>query len=279
MEIPHPTEEQRSYHRMDTSIHSTAHSLHSLHGGSIHTNKHKNHGNPYSDRNWCCRDRSIIPNRLRHICGEILENQNTQRFIIALIVLNSILLGVQTLDIAHEARLVTAFEIFDVTCLVIFTTEIVMQFLYRKLDLFRDTWLVFDVVIVSTSWVFHSFKVGRSFRILRALLIVFRMNGLKELVEALINCLPRIFAVGTLLVLILYVYGVVFTSLFCDLYKDGHTDEDYFSRLDTTIFTLFQMMTMDSWSEIAKQVMAVYKWAWFPFICYIMSTTFLVLSK
>jgi len=81
-----------------------------------------------------------------------------------------------------------------------------------------------------------------------------------------------------LLLLILYVYGVIFTSLFKDLYADGYLDEDYFSRLDYTLFTLFQIMLMDDWATITKQVMVVYPWAWLIFILYILTTTFLVLN-
>lgn len=101
---------------------------------------------------------------------------------------------------------------------------------------------------------------------------------MKNLVEALFNVMPRMFAIGCLLCLIFYIYGVMFTVMFKDLYDDGYLDQDYFSRLDKTFFTLFQLMTTDSWSYITKQVMVVYPYAWLPFITFILLSSFVVLN-
>ena len=222
---------------------------------------------------------AIYTNRLRYECGRILNHQATDKLVITVIVFNSILLGVETFGFAQNSpRIAHTFEALDAVCLVLFTVEIAMQMIYRKLQLFREPWLVFDVFLVAVSWMSHSLGVGRAFRILRALLILGKMSTLKELVRALVTCVPRILAVGMLLLLILYVYGVIFTTLFKDLYADGYLDEDYFSRLDYTLFTLFQLMLMDHWSSITKQVMVVYPWAWVIFIFYILTTTFLVLN-
>ena len=101
---------------------------------------------------------------------------------------------------------------------------------------------------------------------------------MKIIVEALINVLPRIFAVGCLLFLIFYIYAVMMTSSFKSLYEDGYLDEDYFGRLDKTLFTLFQVMTMDSWSSITKQVQQVYPWAWVHFISFELLSSFIVIN-
>lgn len=218
-------------------------------------------------------------NRLRYECGRIINHQATDILVITLIVFNSILLGVETFGFAqNSSRIRHTFEALDSVCLILFTVEIGIHLIYRKLQLFREPWLVFDLLLVVVSWTSHSLDVGRAFRILRALLILGKMSSLKELVRALVTCVPRILAVGMLLLLILYVYGVIFTSLFKDLYADGYLDEDYFSRLDYTLFTLFQIMLMDDWATITKQVMVVYPWAWLIFILYILTTTFLVLN-
>ena len=222
---------------------------------------------------------SFLPDRLRHQCGRFLNHQVTQNSVIALIFFNSILMGVETFSFVQDnSRILHTFEALDSICLSLFTVEIGMELIYREWQLFRAPWLVFDLLIVAVSWMSHSFDVGRAFRIMRVLLIVDKIRDLKELVRALGTCVPKIFAVGIFLILILYVYGVIFTSLFQDLYADGYLDEPYFSRLDYTMFTLFQMMTMDNWSAITKQVMAVYPLAWIPFILYILTTTFLVLN-
>ena len=84
--------------------------------------------------------------------------------------------------------------------------------------------------------------------------------------------------IGLMLALIFYIFAVMFTQLFKDLYEDGQTEEDYFSRMDATFFTLFQIMTLDSWADICREVMLVYSWAWLPFIAFVIITGFIVVN-
>jgi len=118
----------------------------------------------------------------------------------------------------------------------------------------------------------------RSFRVLRAVRLIPKIKEMRNLVTALIGATRKIFAVGMLLLLIFYVFAVSFTLVFKDLYEDGYTAEDYFSRLDKTFFTLFQLMTLDSWSYITKQVMVVFPWSWFPIMTFIMVSSFVVIN-
>ena len=95
---------------------------------------------------------------------------------------------------------------------------------------------------------------------------------------ALFGVMPRMCAIGILLFLVSYIFAVMFTQLFKDLYENEQTSVDYFSRMDATFFTLFQIMTLDSWADIAREVMAVYKWAWLPFIAFVIITGFIVVN-
>jgi hypothetical protein len=90
--------------------------------------------------------------------------------------------------------------------------------------------------------------------------------------------MPRMAAIGLMLFLIFYIFAVMFTQLFKDLYEQGETDYDYFSRIDGTFFTLFQIMTLDNWADIARQVMHVFKWAWLPFIAFVIISGFIVVN-
>ena len=69
----------------------------------------------------------------------------------------------------------------------------------------------------------------------------------------------------------------MFTQHFKDPYH-VHISEDYFGRIDDTFFTLFQIMTLDAWSDIAREVMVVYKWAWLPFVVFVIVTGFVVVN-
>ncbi len=101
---------------------------------------------------------------------------------------------------------------------------------------------------------------------------------MRNLVSALMVATKKIFAVGMLLLLIFYVFGVIFTLLFKDLQEDGYTEEDYFSRIDKTFFTLFQFMTLDGWSDITNQILVPYPWAWLPIFTFILISSFVVIN-
>jgi hypothetical protein len=90
--------------------------------------------------------------------------------------------------------------------------------------------------------------------------------------------MPRMAAIGLLLCLIFYIFGVMFTQLFKDLFSDGGTEYDYFGSLGWSFFTLFQIMTLDNWAGVARQVMQTYSWAWLPFIAFVVISAFIVVN-
>lgn len=85
-------------------------------------------------------------------------------------------------------------------------------------------------------------------------------------------------AIGLMLCLIFYIFGVMFTQLFKDLHAEGKTDHNYFGGLSWTFFTLFQMMTLDDWASICREVTRVYKWAWLPFTSFVIISGFIVVN-
>jgi voltage-gated sodium channel len=85
------------------------------------------------------------------------------------------------------------------------------------------------------------------------------------------------FAIGLLLFLVSYIFAVMCTQLFADLYPT-YTDVDYWGRLDATFFSLFQIMTLDNWSAIARQTMVAYPYAWLPIIVFVIVTGFVVVN-
>ena len=211
--------------------------------------------------------------------GVLLDDKRFQMVVIVLIILNSLTLGLATFDFVTEnPNVESIFEAVDQAFLVIFTIELVMQFLYHGIALFEEGWLSFDVLVVSLSWAFASVQVVRAFRIARAFRLITRIQDLKDLVHALLSVVPRMCAIFLLLLLVDYVFAVMFTSLFKNMYADGYLDGDYFGRLDRTAFTMFQLMTLDGWSSIARQVLAVHGWAWLPFVTFVAISSFIVIN-
>lgn len=215
--------------------------------------------------------------RARHAAGKVVNNERFQLFIVFLITINAIMMGLATFDFVKDNPTTRdAFETTDKAFLIVFSIELGMQFLYHGIYLFKDSWLVFDFIIVVVSWAFDSLQIIRAFRIFRALRLITRVEVLRKLVVALFDVMPRMCAIMALLLLIFYIYAVLCTYLFKDLYAQGVTDQDYFSRLDWSLFTLFQIMTLEDWGSIARQVMVVDSWAWLVFVSYVAVTSFIV---
>lgn len=196
-----------------------------------------------------------------------------------MIVLNSISIALSTMDwVTDYPNRKLAFTIVNAIFLICFTLELFLRFLYAGPKFFVDGWNIFDLLVISSSWVVYPLLALRTFRIVRSLRLATRVRDLQYMVQALLASVPKMLCICFLLALQFYTFSIVFTDLFKDTYKDGYTSQDYFGRLDTTCFTLFQIMTLDSWGSVTKEVMQAYQWAWFPFVLFIMTTTLFSLN-
>ena len=217
--------------------------------------------------------------KFRRLCGTAVNHDKVQICIVSMIAINAIMMGVATFDfVTNNPAIDSAFENVDLAFLIVFTIELSLQLMYHGLKLFLDGWLVFDFIVIVASWSLSSAQIIRAFRIFRALRLVTRVKMMKNLVLAVFNVMPKMAAIGLLLALIFYIFAVMMTQMFKNLYEDGLTAEDYFSNLPITFFTLFQMMTLDNWADIARQVVAVYFWAWIPIFFFVTISGFVVVN-
>jgi uncharacterized membrane protein YphA (DoxX/SURF4 family) len=209
--------------------------------------------------------------RLRQQAGDFVNSTILQLIVIGLIVINAIIMAVATFDfVTDDPHVEKIFETIDIVFLSVFTAELALQFIYRGLTLFQDGWLVFDFVIILLSWSFNQLQVIRAFRIFRAIRLVTRVKILRDLVAAIMAVLPRMTAIGALLLLIFYVYSVLFVELFGNL----ELSENYFKTLDASLFTCFQMMTME-WADLARECQETYSYAPIVFVSFIMISGFI----
>eukprot|EP00536_Pseudo-nitzschia_multiseries_P012211 jgi/Psemu1/207919/e_gw1.452.16.1 len=189
--------------------------------------------------------------KLRQECGRVVNNPYVQLTMIAFITINAIMMGIATYPkIKCDDKLSKAFDHADTIFLIIFSIELIMQMIYHGYRLFYDMWLVFDLVIISLSWalirVNSGIQVFRAFRIVRAFRLITRIKVMRDLISALTSVFPRMSAIGLMLFLIIYIFGVMFTQLW------SKAAPEYFGSLGNTFITLCQMMTMDGWAEITR---------------------------
>ncbi len=197
-----------------------------------------------------------------------------RRAIITLIILNGISLGLETWHVA-VAVAGPALRLFDALVLTVFTLEIALKLYAFRLDFFRQPWNIFDFVVVGISLVPTAgpFSVLRALRILRVLRLLSVLPSMRRAVEALISALPGLFAVGSLLALCFYVSAVLATKLF------GASFPQWFGSIGGSMYTLFQVMTLESWSMgIVRPVMDQYPWAWLFFVPFIVAMSFAILN-
>ena len=211
--------------------------------------------------------------------GQIVKSRWYKRLSITLIMIHCIVCAVATSDFATEHAAVRyKFDLAKDIFVYLMTLELLLHFMHHGVLFFSHGWLVFDFVWVAAGWAVPNLLVMRSFRVVRTMRLASTVRDLKELVLALLLVIPKMFAIFLLLLVLFFVFSILFTDLFKHTYEDQITKKDYFSSLQVTLFTLFQIMTLDGWSDICKQVMTQYEWAWMPFIGFVIVSSFFFLN-
>lgn len=210
----------------------------------------------------------------RERLGSWVTSAPVQRLVIALIVVNAVTLGLETSTIVMNGvgGVVRAIDTF---CLAVFVLEIGAKLIAFGPRFFRDGWNVFDLLVVGVALVPGSgpLSVLRSLRVLRVLRLVSALPRLRFIVEALMHSLPGIGAIAALLGIVFYVSAVMATSLF------GTDFPEFFGSLGDSLFTLFQIMTLESWAAgIVRPVMETQPWAWTFFVVFILVSAFTMLN-
>ena len=207
--------------------------------------------------------------------GRIVRSHYFRRAVLLSILMNSILMGVATLDWIQEEDVFHVIDTIIRGFRILFTMEIAISMCHYQTAAFHMGWIVLDVIVIGLSWtVSISILILRSFRLIRAFRKASGDAELNHLVEALLQVIPKMTAVVFLLFLVFYMFAVIFTDLYQDLYAIQAVSYNYFGRVDRSAFTLFQIMTLDGWSDIAKEVMDVAPWSGVLMSLFIVFTTF-----
>ena len=203
-----------------------------------------------------------------------VESRLFSATITAVIVINAIVLGLET-----SPRAMAAFGplllAIDTAALWIFTVEIALKLWVYRARFFRRGWNLFDFAIVAISWIPAAgpMSVLRALRIMRVLRLMSVVPQMRSVVGALFKALPGMGSIIAVLTLVFYVAAVMATKLF------GEEFPEWFGGIGTSMYSLFQIMTLESWSMgIVRPVMEVHPGAWAFFVPFIVVTTFTVLN-
>lgn len=203
-----------------------------------------------------------------------LDQRWVTNLVIGVIIFNAVLLGLETSKPAMLAA-GTLIVTLDKACLAFFVVEIALKLVARGARFFKSGWNIFDVIIVGAALVpgSQTMSVLRALRILRVLRVISVAPSLRRVVEGFVTALPGMGSVFLLMAIIFYIGAVIATKLFASSFPQ------WFGTLPESGYTLFQIMTLESWSMgLVRPVMEVYPYAWAFFVPFIMVTTFAVVN-
>ncbi|WP_019961400.1 ion transporter [Woodsholea maritima] len=203
----------------------------------------------------------------------VVENAYFTNAITGVILLNAAILGAQTYALPHSVR--ETLHVIDTLIVWIFVFELALKLLAYRQNFFKSGWNIFDLFVVSLSFIpdAGAFTVLRALRALRLFRLFSVMPEMRRVVESLGHAIPGMGAIFMVLGLIFYVASVMGAKLF------GASHPEWFGDLGASAYTLFQVMTLESWSMgIARPVMDIYPYAWAFFVPFVILTTFAVLN-
>jgi voltage-gated sodium channel len=204
----------------------------------------------------------------------VITDPRTDRAVTALIILNAVVLGLDT-NPAIRARWGTLIDVVDHVILAVFVCELAARIAVERARFVRSPWNLFDFIVVGISLMpaAETFSVLRALRILRVLRLITVVPHLKRVVGGLLAALPGMGSILLLIALIYYVFAVMATKLF------GADHPNLFGTLGDSLFTLFTVMTLEGWVDgVTKPVMETHPHAWVFFIVFIVVTSFMVLN-
>ena len=214
------------------------------------------------------------PRTMRDRLRELVDSRVFGFGVTLVIVVNAITLGLETWPPAME-RAGSLLIAMDRLALWLFTAELSLKMWVHRGRFFRDGWNLFDFAVVTIAWLPATgpLAVLRALRVLRIVRLISVVPQMRTIVAALFKALPGMGSIVAVLTLVFYVASVMATKLF------GATFPDWFGNIGHSMYSLFQIMTLESWSMgIVRPVMETHPLAWTFFVPFIIVTSFTVLN-
>lgn len=209
----------------------------------------------------------------------LVESKPFENVILVVILINAITIGIQTMPLDPE--LAWALEVFDWICLAIYIIEAILKITAWGGNYFRSGWNIFDFTIIvlcciPTGALPVSVQIARVFRIFRVFRVFRLVSAFKQMrviIEAIGRSIPGVAWTAGLLLIIYYVFAVIGVQSF------GEAFPEWFGDIGASFYTLFQVMTLESWSMgISRPVMEVFPWAWAYFVPFVITSAFIIVN-
>ena len=214
---------------------------------------------------------------LRDYSNRLTKSNAFEFFIIALILANAVILGVETIP-----QVINSFdgwiELGHRITLGVFIVEAALKIFARwpRPDrYFRDGWNVFDFSIIVFSLIpaTGGFAViARLARLLRLLRLVSAVPELRLIVATLVRSIPGMLHIVARMSLMVYVYAIIGYQLFHE------HDPEHWRNLGIALLSLFRVVTLEDWTDIMYKAMEYHPLTWIYFVSFVVFGTFVVIN-
>ena len=208
--------------------------------------------------------------------SNIKDNRLFQFSVVTIIILNAILIGATTYKL--DPLFLKVIHFLDYVITIFFVIEILIRFIGEpiKSNFFKSGWNIFDTIIVTISLIpipnNSSFLVLRLLRVFRVLRLISVIPELKQIIEAILQSIKRVFFVSLLLFIILYIYATMGAILFSE------DEPSRWGDLGISLITLFQVLTLSSWETVMLPLQEIYWWSWIYFFSFIIICAITILN-
>lgn len=213
---------------------------------------------------------------IQRAAARLAESDRFQNSIIAAILVNAALIGVETYPSLHD-KYEDAFYAANQILLGIFVFELIVRLTAVGFSpkFFKSGWNTFDFAIIAISFIpglGSNATVLRLARLLRVTRLLRLMPDIHVLLDGLKRALPPAMSLVGLTALLCYLYAIVGWSLFHE------QDPKHWGTLGESMLTLFTLLTLEGWNEIMADARAASPWGVVFILSFILVGTFVVLN-
>ncbi len=209
--------------------------------------------------------------------SRLVHSKWFEGFIFTVIVLNAIVLGLETYD-SIETSYGDVLSRLNEVFLGIFVVEILLRisaYGSKPWNYFRSGWNIFDFTVVFAVFipgVRENATLLRLVRLLRIVRVVSVLPDLRVLISGMGRALPPIGSMAALAVLLIFVYGMIGWKIF------GEALPERWGDIGQAMLTLFTVLTLEGWNEILFTGQEVTQWAWVFFVSFVLIASFLLIN-
>jgi len=236
------------------------------------------------------RSRSgLRPNWLAATCKRIIQADYFEYGMGTIILFNSILLGAET-DMRAQGSSPAWMDVAENVFLIIYIVELVIRFLAKGRANFKDNWVNFDILLVTTGvvtyWILpfivhtdagtkHAVTLVRAFRLLRfarALRVIKSLGVMWKLVFGVLKSWNTMLSTLGLLILCLYIFACIGVELISrdehlqNAFREDSFLDDNFGSVYLAMVALMQFVTLDGLAELYGPIIRVRPWLWLYFL-------------